>query len=91
MQEIVVLLVQSIGGINLHEAHEHLRALLGPGIDGNAWGSLLNTVHAAPGEMPLMTVEQAFLAHRQTSSKAADHVVNIESYYRHLCEDSCLL
>ena len=91
MQEIVALLAQSIGGINLHEAHEHLHALLGPGIDGDVWGSLLDAVHAAPGETPLMTTEQAFLAHGQTSSEVADHMVNMESYYCHLCEDSRLL
>lgn len=90
-REIVALLAQSVGGINLHEAHERLRALLGPGVDGDAWGSLLDAVHAAPGETPLMTVEQAFLAHGQTSGEAADHTVNMESYYRHLCKDSRLL
>lgn len=53
-------LAADAGGINLAEAHESLRRLLGNGYDANLWGSLLDKVHCEPGEEPAMTVDQAF-------------------------------
>ena len=54
-------------------------------------GQLLDSMVAAPGEMPSMNIKQVFHAHGQTSGEAMDHMVNMHSYYDHLYEDNHLL
>ena len=48
------------GGINLTQAHDQLKTLLGTRFDEHKWGKLLDHVDSMPGEEPIMTVDEAF-------------------------------
>ncbi|KAI9459609.1 hypothetical protein HD554DRAFT_2041834 [Boletus coccyginus] len=63
--EIVQLLAQPEGGIGLSQALESLEKLLGNSFDAESWGTLLDSVHAEPGEAAAQTVDEVFAFYAQ--------------------------
>lgn len=67
-------------GINLAQAHERLRGLLGSRYDGEGWGKLLDNVHAEPGEEPRMSIDDAFELAQVPDWDPETHAKQMEEY-----------
>lgn len=74
------LLAQPAGGISLSQALESLEKLLGSSFDAESWGSLLDSVHAEPGEAAAQTVDEAFALYAQQDGARLTHKEHMANF-----------
>jgi hypothetical protein len=80
-RRIINALVADSGGINIAQAHEQLERLLGNQYDAERWGKLFNHVVCEPGEVPVMTVEDAFQFAALPEASLGTHTRLMEEYH----------
>lgn len=77
------------GGVNIAQAHEQLKRLLGNRYDADKWGKLFGHVVCEPGEEPIMTVEDAFQFAALSEAEVGTHTKLMEEY--HYMRDAVLV